>query len=138
MRKDPVLPSLSILVADDNRDAATGMQKLLQIHDHSADVAFSGGDVVRMTLTKEYSVVLLDIGLPDIDGYDVARKLRQLPRCPLIIAISGYGQEEDKKKASLAGFDLFLTKPVRISDVLGSIARAHRGPRVLLPEGKRS
>jgi signal transduction histidine kinase len=102
-----------ILVVDDNRDAADSLALLLRLGGHEVGVAYSGEaalEVVRMTPPE---VVLLDIGLPAMDGYEVARQLRvQHGSQLLLVAISGYGQEEDRARSQEAGFDEHLVKPV--------------------------
>ena len=108
----------TILVVDDNEAAARALQKLLMIRYHDARTAADGGEALRMVTDFEPEVVILDIGLPDMDGYQVARILRQQNK-PLkaLIALSGYGQDEDKRKAIEAGFDYHLTKPVGLSEI---------------------
>lgn len=106
-----------ILVVDDNIEAALGLGKLLTLRGHSADVAHDGQSALEQISKKRPDVVLLDIGLPDMDGYDVARKLKEHDDTPFLIALTGYGQIEDRERASQAGFDHHLTKPVGLADI---------------------
>ena len=106
---------LRLLIIDDNVDAAHGLAQYLQASsEHELRLAHTGTSGVTMALEFEPDVVLLDIGLPDIDGYEVARRLRQhadLDGVPLI-AMTGFGGAPDRERAREAGFDHFLVKPV--------------------------
>jgi signal transduction histidine kinase len=110
----PLSGSPRVLVVDDNRDAAMTLAELLQMMGSEVAVAHDGASAVACTVQFAPDVVLLDIGLPDINGYEVARRIRALEgvRQPRLIALTGWGQEEDKKLAALAGFDEHWTKPV--------------------------
>lgn len=114
----------SILIVDDNKAAADGLKKLLEHNGHSTSVVYDGLSALERMRVDEAGAVLLDIGLPDIDGYAVARRLRKEHGYnPLVlIAVTGYGQEEDKAKARDAGFNHHLTKPVGIADVEALLA----------------
>jgi PAS domain S-box-containing protein len=103
-----------ILVVDDNVDAATTLQLLLKSLGHEVCVVYDGLQAIRMAVEFRPEVVLLDIGMPGLDGYEVARRLRVLKReRPLrIVAITGWGQEADRTKSREAGFDVHLVKPV--------------------------
>ncbi|MFZ2887261.1 MAG: ATP-binding protein [Minisyncoccia bacterium] len=114
---------LRILVVDDNEQAANSLSLLLQHVGNSVEVAYVGGDVAEKVLSFQPDAVVLDIGLPDVSGYDVARELRAGGYGGRIIALTGYGQEEDKRKAEEAGFDYHLTKPVGIADLLAVLVR---------------
>lgn len=106
-----------ILVVDDNKPAATGIGKLLEHGGHAVSLAHSGAEALERIAAEDPEVVFLDIGLPDMSGYDVARTVRAgHPRITLI-ALTGYGQEEDKRTTRDAGFDFHLTKPVSIAEV---------------------
>ncbi len=102
-----------VLVVDDNRDAADSLVLLLALSGHDVRVANSGGEALDLAGQFEPEVVLLDIGLPDLSGFDVARRLRE--RSPtaqaLIVALTGWGQDDDRRKAVEAGFDWHVTKP---------------------------
>jgi PAS domain S-box-containing protein len=103
-----------ILVVDDNRDAASSLAMLLELSGCSVSVAFSGPQALEMFEHVEPDTVVLDIGMPGMDGYEVARRLRAdaRGRDVLLVALTGWGQEEDKRRAIAAGFDEHLTKPV--------------------------
>jgi two-component system CheB/CheR fusion protein len=102
-----------VLVVDDNVDTAESMALLLRLRGHEVEVAFSGPMALEMADAFEPGIVLLDIGLPGLDGYEVARELRRRPRLAkaLLVALTGYGQETDRSRAREAGFDHHLTKP---------------------------
>jgi len=110
--------TVKVLIIDDNEPAANGLSKLLKHLGHSVLVAYTGEEGLSATSTFDPDIVLLDIGLPDMDGYEVSRRLRALGWKKTITAISGYGQEADRTKAVEAGIDNYLTKPVAIADVV--------------------
>ncbi len=117
------LPRLRILVVDDNVDAGNALGKLLGIRGHEVTLAQDGGSALRMAPLIDPDIIILDIGLPDFDGYETARRLRKAKfDCPLI-ALTGYGQEEDKKKAKNAGFAYHLTKPVSLATVEEALSK---------------
>jgi CheY-like chemotaxis protein len=104
---------------DDNRDAADSLAVLLSLDGHRVAAAYDGADAIERALTWQPDVVLLDIGLPDMSGYEVARRLRTVEggRPLSIIAISGWGQQRDKEEALEAGCDAHLTKPANPAEV---------------------
>ncbi len=106
--------SIRLLVADDNRDAADSLALLLQMQRYEVKVAYNGTEALKQAETHRPDVILLDIGMPDMSGYEVARRIRQAEwgRTTYLIAITGWGQAEDKRKATAVGFDCHLTKPV--------------------------
>ena len=113
-----------ILIVDDNQDLARGMARLLELLGHDAEVAYDGPEGIEAARRYQPDVILLDIGLPGLDGYFVARALRQEGFGEtLIIAISGYGQEEDRRRSLEAGMDHHLTKPVDIKAITALIAQ---------------
>jgi len=114
--KRPVLPPRRVLVVDDNLDAAEGLAMLLSLRGHQVATAYDGQDAIERAREMQPNVVLLDIGLPRIDGFEVARRLREEhPARPmLLVALTGYGQERDRVRAREAGFDHHLLKPVRL------------------------
>jgi CheY-like chemotaxis protein len=118
---------LRILIADDNRDAAESLALLLRLEHHDVQVAHDGRAALSLTQTFHPNVVLLDIGMPELDGYEVARALRQEPSTAgiCLIALTGRGREEDARQAMEAGFDFHLRKPCELADLHGMIA-AHR------------
>jgi len=103
-----------ILVVDDNRDAAGSMALLLRTFGHEVHVAHEGPHALELARELRPDVVLLDIGLPGMNGYDVAAQLRELEGLhdTVLIAVTGYGQDEDRKRSRDAGFDHHLVKPV--------------------------
>jgi len=105
---------LRVLIVEDNVDSAETLAELIEIWGHDARIVHHGDAAVNVASDYLPEVVLLDIGLPGISGYEVAAMLRQQPDLEetLLIALTGYGQEDDRRKAISAGFDLHLTKPV--------------------------
>ena len=105
---------LRILVVEDNRDAAESLMTLLQLNGHEVRVSHDGLEALAVVDGFSPDAAFLDLGLPGLDGYEVARRLRATPvgRSLLLVALSGYGQEEDKRRAAEAGFDHHLTKPI--------------------------
>lgn len=108
---------MRILVVDDNDAAAQGLATLLEHVGNDVATVFTGSEVAEKASEFRPDVIVLDIGLPDISGYEVAEKLRTSGYRGKIIALTGYGQEEDKQKAAAAGFNHHLTKPVGIADL---------------------
>jgi two-component system CheB/CheR fusion protein len=106
-----------ILVIEDNRDAADSLRLLLEFYGYEATVAYSGHDGVRAAEQFEPDVVLCDIGLPGMDGYGVARKLRDNPATAKarLIAVTAYGQDGDRRRSQEAGFEHHLVKPVDLN-----------------------
>jgi CheY-like chemotaxis protein len=103
---------LTVLVVDDNRDSAEMMQVLLGMLGHTVEVAHTGRAAIDTAASLQPHVILLDIGLPDMTGYDVAREIRAArPHGVRLIALTGWGQEEARQQAREAGFDHHLTKP---------------------------
>ena len=108
------IESRRLLVVDDNFDSAESMRVMFRIAGHDVRTVQEGNSAVEAAAQFAAEVVLLDVGLPDIDGYEVARRLRADPRTHdvLIIAITGFGREEDRSRSRDAGFDEHLVKPV--------------------------
>jgi PAS domain S-box-containing protein len=123
---------LRVLVVDDNTDAAESLGVLLEMEGHAAHIAHTGRDALAAAPGFAPDVVFLDIGLPDLSGYDVARQLRNMPagEKALLVALTGWGTQEDRKRTSDAGFDRHLTKPAELTaveELLRSAAQAkHR------------
>jgi len=109
------IPHFKILVADDNTAAANALAKLLRLKGHTVETAYSGKEVLETATSFVPQVVLLDIGLPDMTGYEVSNKLRKEGFVNKIVALTGYGQKEDRDRAFEAGFDHHLTKPMAIA-----------------------
>jgi CheY-like chemotaxis protein len=103
-----------VLVVDDNRDAADTLSLLLELMGHEARSAHDGLEALSAAEAFKPDVVLLDIGLPKMNGYEVCRRLRQEPwgREAFLVALTGWGQADDLRQASEAGFDRHLVKPV--------------------------
>lgn len=116
-REKESLPPLTILIVDDNKDAADSLAMLLQIMGHQTTATYTGSDAFVAMQAKKFDVVLLDIGLPDIDGYKIASTIRAQDLHQIIVAVSGYGQAEDIQKAKEAGFSGHLTKPVSLTEL---------------------
>lgn len=119
VRKSVSATSHRILVVDDNRDAAESVAALLRMWGHEVMVAYEADAALAMAAEAMPSVVLLDIGLPNTDGYEVCRRLRQHGMTnSRIIAMTGYGQERDRNRSRQAGFDAHTVKPVAIAEIL--------------------
>lgn len=105
---------LRILVVDDNRDSAVSLSILLSLAGHITTTAFDGEEALDTAGRFHPDVVLLDIGLPKLNGYQVCRALRSVPRERrlVIVALTGWGQADDRRKSVDAGFDAHLVKPV--------------------------
>ena len=103
-----------VLVVDDNRDAAESLGLLLEMENCTVSVAFDGIQGLEALETFKPDVALLDIGMPGMDGYELARRIRETPRGRdvVLVALTGWGQADDKKRAMEAGFNEHLTKPV--------------------------
>jgi signal transduction histidine kinase len=104
-----------VLIVDDNADAATSLCELLNMDGHHTRPAFTAEEALSIAPTFGPDFVLLDIGLPRIDGYEVARRLRGTSLRATIVAVTGYGQAEDRERAQSAGFDAHLVKPVDLA-----------------------
>jgi CheY-like chemotaxis protein len=112
--KEEDAPKMKIVIADDNRDSADSMAMLLEATGHAVHVAYDGAEAVATAVRVKPDAVLLDIGMPKMNGFECARAIRGQPWAAgtLLIALTGWGQEEDKRRALEAGFDRHLTKPV--------------------------
>ena len=121
-------PSRRVLVVDDNVDAAETMADLLGLWGHEARVVHDGASAVIEAAAFQPDVVFLDINMPGMDGYAVARELRTRPELAglRLVAVTGYGQDRDRRRASEAGFDHHLTKPVDIADLKQLVSGAGR------------
>ena len=118
-------PGRRVLVVDDNADAREALKLLLEDEGHDVRSAGDGPSALEEARSFRPEVVLLDIGLPGMDGYEVARALRSEPGCEraLIVAVSGYGQADDRERSRLAGFDQHLLKPVTPERLLEVVRR---------------
>jgi CheY-like chemotaxis protein len=113
-----------VLVVDDNADAADALAALLEALGHRARIAYDGPTAVRMAADEPPDVMLVDIGLPEMNGYDVVRRLREMPQLAKtrFVACTGYGRPQDSERVGAAGFDAYLVKPVDAADLESAIA----------------
>jgi CheY-like chemotaxis protein len=116
-----------LLLVEDNPDIGETLRDLLQLLGHRVELAGDGLRGVQVALASRPEVALVDIGLPGIDGYEVARRLRQTDagKQMLLVALTGYGRPEDRDRAIASGFDAHLVKPVdpeELNEVLASLA----------------
>jgi signal transduction histidine kinase/ActR/RegA family two-component response regulator len=107
-------PRGKVVIADDNRDAADSLKMLLELSGYDTFVAYNGQQAVDLGVRERPSAFILDVGMPDMTGYEVARRIRQQAwgRGALLVAVTGWGQDDDKERAKAAGFDHHFTKPV--------------------------
>jgi CheY-like chemotaxis protein len=124
-----------VLVVDDNADAAESLALLLRIQGHDVRTASDGPAALEAAEIFRPEVVLLDLGLPKMSGYEVARLLRQQPESEGIrlLALTGYGQEDDHRRSREAGFDAHLVKPVDLEELMRMVARASIVERERVP-----
>jgi CheY-like chemotaxis protein len=136
-------PPLRVLVVEDYEDGGESLALLLRLYGHEVEVARDGVTAIQMAKESLPNVLLMDIGLPGEDGYAVARGLRGLlPARPLLIAITGYGQQKDHQRSRDEGFDYHLVKPADPSELEGVLeefaerigsAGGYRAPAVACP-----
>jgi CheY-like chemotaxis protein len=134
-RRLPTGRGVRVLVVDDNVDTARGIERLLKLLGNEAISIYDGHEAVQAARGFRPDFVILDIGLPGMDGYEVATALRaeELLKDVVIIAVSGYGREQDRRSSRAAGFDHHLVKPVDFNALLSLIGRTDlpedgRGP----------
>jgi two-component system CheB/CheR fusion protein len=125
-------PPSRVLIVDDNRDAADSLEMMLRQMGHETRTAYDGEEAVRAAGEFRPEVVLLDIGLPKLNGYDACRLIRQQSwgRSMVVIAVTGWGQDQDRRKAQDAGFDRHVVKPVdpgHLVHLLGSLPAEQAG-----------
>jgi PAS domain S-box-containing protein len=115
-----------VLLVDDSHDAAESLAMLLEFEGHEISIAHDGAEAVRAAERVRPDVVLMDIGLPILNGYEACRRIRDHPwgATMLMVAITGWGQEEDREQSHAAGFDLHLVKPVDHAELLRVVASA--------------
>jgi signal transduction histidine kinase/CheY-like chemotaxis protein len=114
--KSEQMVSRRILVVDDNRDSANSLAMLLNLLGHTVDTAHDGREAVERAATFRADVILLDIGMPRLNGYEAARRIREQRQQGLkLVALTGWGQEEDRQRSEDAGFDAHLVKPVDLA-----------------------
>jgi DNA-binding response OmpR family regulator len=121
----PAAKARRVLVVDDNQDAADSLAMLLGVRGEDVRIAYDGAKALEVEREFKPDVVLLDIGLPALSGYDVAERIREKRRDKvLIVAITGWGQEKDLRRAEDAGIDHHFTKPVDFEALVALIERA--------------
>jgi signal transduction histidine kinase/CheY-like chemotaxis protein/pimeloyl-ACP methyl ester carboxylesterase len=123
----PTGPALRVLVVDDNVDAATALEMLVGASGHRVWKAHTGQAALTAALDYRPDVILLDIGLPELDGFEVAKRIRQQPVLHniVLVAVTGYGRETDRQRSQAAGFDHHLAKPVdfgKVQQILASVS----------------
>jgi CheY-like chemotaxis protein len=123
----------SILIVEDNADARDALRVLLELEGHAVEAVEGGQQALELARAKDPDIALVDIGLPGIDGYEIARRVRARDaRRPVLIALTGYGQPEDRRRATEAGFDDMLVKPVdpvALAELLATLEIPGRGSR---------
>ena len=118
-----------ILLVEDNPDAREALRAVLELEGHRVAAAVDGMAALELATTFRPDVVFIDLGLPGVDGYEVARRLRSTgPKGLCLVALTGYGQPEDRARALDAGFDVHLTKPVDLGEVHRMLSLAERQP----------
>jgi len=124
--RSPEAP-LRVLVVDDNADAAESLAWLLKHRNHKVRAAHDGRRAIQLAQEFRPQVVVLDLGLPELDGYEVARQLRksEATRGALLVALSGYGQQEHRRRSSEAGFDCHFVKPLDFAALRRTLVEAH-------------
>lgn len=129
----PAPAGRSILIIEDNADAREALRVLLELEGHTVEAVEEGQQALEVARAKDPDIALVDIGLPGIDGYEIARRVRARDaRRPVLIALTGYGQPEDRRRATEAGFDEMLVKPVdpsTLTELLATLEIPGRGSR---------
>ena len=142
----PSLPSgyrgCRVLVVDDNVDSAQSMGMLLELEGFTVDLAYDGDQALSRAALFQPNAVLLDIGLPGLNGYQVAQQLRERSTSAggmpiLLVAVSGYGRDTDRQTSRLAGFNVHLTKPADPVEVLRVLDRHCAESSAYYPAGRR-
>ncbi|MBP3955681.1 response regulator [Gemmata sp. G18] len=119
---------LSVLVVEDLQDVAESVADLLTMSGHTVRVASCGADALHVALAEPPDVVLLDIGLPGMSGWEVARRLRTQSngKQPVVVAVTGHGTDDDRLRSADAGIDLHLVKPADPATLTALLSRVHR------------
>lgn len=122
---DRTAPRRRVLVIEDNEDTAEALQIALELEGHEVAVTHEGQDAVTKAAEKKPDLVICDLGLPGLDGFEVARALRSQPETAraYMVALSGYALPDDRRRARDAGFDEHLAKPVDLKALLKLLAR---------------
>jgi len=120
-------PLRRVLVVDDNRDSAESMAMVLAMLGHETRAVHDGRQALEVAETFQPDVILLDIGMPGMNGYDTCRRIRAQPWASrmMLVAMTGWGHEDDRKRSQEAGFDHHLTKPVELESLKQLLGRAH-------------
>jgi CheY-like chemotaxis protein len=128
----PPAPRRRVLLVEDNVDARETLTQLLRIAGHEVLPAQDGAEGLRLAASGKPDVALIDVGLPDLDGYEIAKRLRASREGAHVhlIALTGYGGEQDRRLAIEAGFDQHVTKPVDLEELERLFARPPRRPSV--------
>jgi len=117
---DTAQQTLQILIADDNQDAANMLLELLSLlGEHHVELAYDGNKALEIAKSKNFDLIILDLGMPGLDGYEVATEIRKIPHLQKtkLAALTGWGSESHRNKTKEAGFDTHMTKPVAITDI---------------------
>jgi CheY-like chemotaxis protein len=127
----PSTQPLKVLIADDDRDGALTLATLLQLEGYDVRTVHGGQEALDAAREFKPNVILLDIGMPKITGYEAARRLRQRYNddCPTLIAVTGWKQASDRILASLAGFDHHVAKPYNPAELVSLLAKLSSAPR---------
>jgi len=130
-------PPRRVLIVDDNVDAATSLATLLRLGGHQAAAAHDGARALIAAREQSSEIIFLDIGMPGMDGYEVARQMRREPTLAgsLLVALTGWGQQEDRRRSAEAGFDLHLVKPIDMA-ALGAVFSHPKLPPAPLPQAQ--
>jgi CheY-like chemotaxis protein len=117
-----------VLVVDDHPDAAQALAMVVRLLGHECVAVMTGGDAIAQARAQDFEIAIVDIGLPDLSGLEVARELRRLPsgRAMYLAAVSGFGQPEDRTHALQAGFDHHVLKPIDVPMVRRIVSLAER------------
>ncbi|MEO8163988.1 MAG: PAS domain S-box protein [Betaproteobacteria bacterium] len=129
-KTEPASSGHRILVVDDNEDAAESLAMLLRMEGHDVEVAYDGANAIDIARDHRPELIFLDIGLPGLDGYKVARRMRAMPELngTVIAALTGWGQPEDRRRSAEAGFDHHLVKPPESSALAAILAKLREVP----------
>jgi PAS domain S-box-containing protein len=121
-------PALRILIVDDNVDAADTLAMVVEAEGHQALVEYDAHSTIQRALAESPQVLFIDIGLPDMDGYELARRIRAMPQTAnaTLVALTGYGQSQDRERSASAGFDYHLVKPADIAQIIAVISEARQ------------
>lgn len=122
------LEGLAVLIVDDNRDAADSLGDLLLMHGATVTVAYDGLTALNAYRSFTPHVAVLDLGMPGMDGYELAERIQKEPgrRIPTLVALTGWGQPDDRARIEAAGFNLHLVKPVKLAELAGGLRDVER------------